>query len=150
LLSLEIDQNLDLLRELWNKANQVKESDQNPNLSKARRLVEMSLPLWSHKAWESQIPLLAIALSEKEIKQVHDFHSRLDMITVIHSKLSALKVEEEIDLKEDLKIRAVQGRRPFSHFVSGCKFIKNAPKLWEEFEQIVCDMLNRGNPLETK
>ena len=71
LLSLEIDQNLDLLRELWNKANQVKESDQNPNLSKARRLVEMSLPLWSHKAWESQIPLLAIALSEKEIKQVH-------------------------------------------------------------------------------
>jgi len=52
MLSLEIDQNLNLLRDFWSKVRQVDESEQDPNLARsrlARRMIELPLPHWSHK-----------------------------------------------------------------------------------------------------
>lgn len=148
MLSLEIDQNFALLRDFWSKVNQVDESEQDPDLARlrlARRLIELPLPHWSHKIWESQMPLLATALREEEIRQVHELHNRLDTITAIRSTLSALESEQQEDWRA---ARTESGGVPRSvAFGLSRKFDENAPGLWMECERVVHEVLDKGNPL---
>ncbi|MBC8264298.1 MAG: hypothetical protein H8E47_09275 [Anaerolineales bacterium] len=149
MLRLEIDQNLALLRDFWSKVNQVDESEQDPNLAclhLARRMVGLPVPHWCHTMWKSQTPLLVVALSEEEIKQVHDLHNRLDAIAAIHSKLSALRSEQREESRatgtkmDIMQTWAAIGRSK--------EFSRNALGLWMECERIVRKVLDKGNPLQ--
>lgn len=155
ILSLEVDQNLAVLRDFWNKVNQVDrvdESEQDPELAHlrlARRLIDLPMPHWSHKMWESQMSLLATALSEEEIKRVHDLHNRLDTIATIRSTLSALASEEHEDWRAAPKTE--RGLVPLSAAWSlSRKFDKSAPGLWIECERVVHETLDKGNPLQAE
>lgn len=160
MLSLEIDQNLALLRDFWSKTKDVDLPEDKPdrhNLILVRRLSESPLPLWSHKMWESQMPLLATALSEEEIKQVHRHHNKLDAITAIRTQLSTLKEErhqysmlqhEKSKSTEPLTRGMEQVRSHFSKRKLEKEFCEKASLLWEGCEQIVGDLKHLGNPLQ--
>ena len=90
--------------------------------------------------------LLAIALSEEEIKQVHDLHNRLDTITAIRSKLSALESEQREELRA---ARTETGVVPMLAAIGlSRKFSRNAPGLWMECERVVREVLDKGNTLQ--
>jgi hypothetical protein len=148
LLRLEIDQNLALLRDFWSEVNQVDESEEDPDLARlrlARRMVGLPVPHWCHTMWKSQTPLLVVALSEEEIKQVHNLHIGLDAIAAIHSKLSALESEQREELRA---ARNETGMVPMSKAMGlSQSFNRNAPGLWMECERIVREVLDKGNPL---
>ncbi|MGR3309264.1 MAG: hypothetical protein ACUZ77_00670 [Candidatus Brocadiales bacterium] len=136
LLSLEIDQNLALLRDFLGKVKHVDMSKEKPvprPLIMAQRLIELPLPCWSHKMWESQMPLLATALNEEEIRQVHLHHSKLDTITDIRTKLY-----EEVKPLRDGEI---------SEWAS-YRLSEKVPPLWEECERIVSKLFALKNPLQ--
>ena len=41
----------------------------------------MSMPLWSHRLWESQLPNVASTLNSESIRKAHEFHGDLDKIS---------------------------------------------------------------------
>lgn len=153
LLRLEIDQNLALLRDFWTKVSDVGESErdreQDPDKLRsrlARRLLSFPFPRWSRQMWESQVPLLAIALSEAEIKQVQYLHGQLDRTTSICTTLSALASEEHEDQRA-AGTAPGHGVRGAFVFIASRNFHREAPGLYREIEQIVEDVLGKGNPL---
>jgi hypothetical protein len=145
LLSLEIDQNLEILRDFWNKMKGVDDSGQSTSkdyLRLALRLIELPLPNWSHKAWESQMSLLVRALKDQEIKQVHNFHTQLDAISGIRSTLLALNVGNREEASPALLLQSGLA----NWFTKA--FEPKASQLGEECEQIVRALLDKGNPLK--
>lgn len=130
LISLEIDQNLKSLEDLWNRVNEdnIKEKD-NENLNStyikinlSRKLIGFPLPNWKHKMWEDQTALLAISLSEEKIKKIYNIHSSLDDLKSIHNKLLNLRYEEKEQL--DNKFYAL---RPTTSFL-------RAPEFWTDLK----------------
>lgn len=81
---LEIDQNLSSLTKFWHKL-----TDGVISTEFRKRFVEMSIPKWSHKVWESLISFMPTSLNENEIKQVWNFHDQLDLVSDYHTKLSS-------------------------------------------------------------
>lgn len=53
-------------------------------------LAKMNQPVWSFHAWESQLPLLAHILSERQIKHFFEMQVNLEQLSSINSKLCSL------------------------------------------------------------
>jgi len=147
LLSLETDQNLALLREWWSEVTDIDSSlPQDPHhhyLVLASRLIELPLPSWSHKMWESQSQFLAIALNHEEIRQLSEIHGGIDTIEAIHSALTAAYTQEQEALRS---VRSNTGSAILP-FGLPLRFTAAAPQLWTECERAVSELLARGNPL---
>ncbi len=105
LIRIEIDQNLEKLRDFWGKVDPVDKNVMHSDENFHHRLIETGLPQWSHKIWENQMSLSPMALNENELKKVHYCHEQLKKITALHSHLVTLlvfkkRVEEIFQLKE--------------------------------------------------
>jgi len=147
LLSLEIDQNLALLRDWWSEVTDIDSSllydPDDHYLLPASRLIELPLPSWSHKMWESQSQFLAIALNHEEIRQLSEIHGGIDTIEAIHSALTGAYAQQQEDLRS---VRSKTGSAilPFGLTL---RFHAAAPQLWTECARVVSELLTRGNPL---
>jgi hypothetical protein len=88
LLRLEIDRNLELLRDFWREA----ESRFPGHHYLAVGLQDTPLPQLSHARWENHMAqsLLPAALSAEEIRAIYELYSRLDTIVAIWNRLLAL------------------------------------------------------------
>lgn len=104
LIRLEIDRNLDILREI-NDHVFTKRRDQTDQkaqidemLNSAERiipttvhnLVQRPLPKWSYKGWESQISYMALVLRDEQVKRVFDLQVLLEKILMLHDKIANL------------------------------------------------------------
>jgi len=145
LLSLEIDQNIALLKEWWGEVTEADSPEEDPDHYRrvvANRLIELPLPSWSHKMWESQTLLLPVALKREEIMQVYDIHSGLDRLAAIRSALVAAQREQQEDW------RSARGESGGASLLGlSLRFYHIAPQLWPECERIVNELLAKGNPL---
>lgn len=89
MLSMEIDENLQDLREWWERTRDTNFPAGSPmaGVQHVDAVKKLELPIWSHRVWQATSPLVPIALNELKIREVHRHHHKLD-------ELSALK---EID-----------------------------------------------------
>lgn len=145
MVTLEIDRNLDLLQEFWEVVNQedlTKKSETQAYIQLAEQFAVSPLPHWSHAIWQSEIPMLPLALNEKEVRAVHRLYTNFDMIESIHSSLSVL----ELDRQEER--RATKGKESIGlrSFVTP-KFYKLAPEIWLQCEKVINEIIQQGNPL---
>ena len=149
LLSVEIEQNINWLRDFVARVKQVDGSSREPgHLDLARRLTQLPLPGWSHKMWESQLQWVKLALDDRQIGQVHLFHKQLDRITEVRAALARLESDEREGLWWTTADSADSGRA--SHAVSApSKLEQSVTALWMEYERVASDLLRRGNPLAT-
>jgi hypothetical protein len=135
---LEIDYNLARLRSFWEQVNQP-DSETNPVMvrqNKASRLINLPTPYWTHRAWESQMPLLPTALRDEVlIRKVHAHYALIETLVSIHNKLISLKVEQD---QEMAKVNT-----PFPALV----FQRNGASLMGEYEAGVNKLIEIGNPL---
>ncbi len=145
LITLEINQNLKSLKELWNKINEdnldgnnedIEQDYQKVNLS--RKLIQLPLPNWKNVMWEDQTSLLAISLDEGEIKKIYDIYAALDDLKSIYKQLLNLKGDEKEQLRS--KYRAMRGPTIF---------LVGSPQLWTNFRGTTLKLLKNGNPLES-
>ena len=140
---VEIDHNLKLLEGFWNPMLQVKPTTVKADfqiLPEVRKLMELPLPVWSHKVWESQLAMVASSLKEEEIKQVHLFHTQLAAITSILNKLLALDAEHERGWATSNNESALYNPKVYG-------FYHNGPVLVEEIKAIVEELKKTENPL---
>lgn len=147
LLSLEIEHNLQLLRAFWGRINK---TPQGPNddptsvaVRMANQLVDLPLPNWSHKAWESQLTTLPLALNrDAVIKQAYAHHAGLDAIASIKDKLTSLRQEQSEEWRAQQEGGIVK-----SLLSLPMPFTENAVALCKECEQAVNNVLSIDNPI---
>lgn len=53
-------------------------------------LAKLNPPVWSFRAWESQLPLLANILSERQINNFFEMQVNLEQLSSTHNKLCSL------------------------------------------------------------
>lgn len=122
LISLEVDYNLELLRELRLRVNNIAveriASYSRPELV-AKALTKLTRisppPLWTADLWKSHTHLVSTALHENEILAVYNVHHQISVLSAILDRAS----QEEVD-----------------------------PLQAHRFEELLNNLLTTGNPLK--
>lgn len=145
LVSLENERNIELLKDFWYKLNKDEESEAVGDELKiilAHRLIKMPKPSWNEIMWRNQASLLAITFSDKEIIAISSFNNCLELLKSIYSKLIDLDTKD----REYNSTYASSGAK-LSSIPRSNRFKEEAPVLWDEFEQITLNLIEKGNPL---
>jgi hypothetical protein len=148
LISLENDRNIELLKDFWYKLYKDAENESIDNDLKiilTHRLIKMPMPSWNEIMWRNQASLLAITFSDKEIISISSFNNCLEHLKSICSKLIDLDTKD----REYNSTYASSGAK-LSSLPSSNRFKEEAPGLWDEFEEITLNLLEKGNPLQKK
>ncbi len=148
LVSLENERNIELLKDFWYKLNKDEESEAVGNDLKillAHRLIKMPMPSWNEVMWRNQASLLAITFSDKEIIAISSFNNCLEILKSIYSKLIDLDTKD----REYNSTYASSGAK-LSSIPRSNRFKEEAPGLWDEFEEITLNLIEKGNPLTLK
>ena len=146
LISLENDRNIELLKDFWYKLNKeegTEEIGDEYKINLAHRLIKMPMPSWNEVMWRNQASLLAITFSDKEIIAISSFNNCLELLKSIYSKLIDLDTKD----REYNSTYASSGAK-LSSLPSSNRFKEEAPGLWDEFEEISLNLLEKGNPLK--
>lgn len=142
MLTLEIEQNLGLIKDYWIRVNQNESINNGSELYVQRLNHLMQLPMseFNSHIWRSHTLLFGSTMEKNEIKQIQYFYKNLYDIKIIYSNI--------VDSgKEDLRIFAA---RRF-HDVLKTRFMTPpsvSPSSWMEFETLVCRVLEEGNPIK--
>jgi hypothetical protein len=110
--------------------------------------VDIPLPEWNRKVWESQFSTLSSVLSEDEIMRVWDIFNELDKISAFHETFTSYRAEGDREIFES----TVGEKDPvffsiISSFANDSRLQKDALEIWMECEQTISEVLKRGNPI---
>ena len=139
LVSLEIDRNLNLLRDYWPQVEQAADPNDGAEGRKvkfARRFVELAFPEWKREILDSQLSLLATALHEQEVVQVFQFYDRISKVEALRNGLVLAAQEDKEDQRSPVR----------NSYGLPMAFSKRALMYWDECEDIVAQLLGKGNP----
>jgi hypothetical protein len=145
LISLENEKNMELIKDFWYKLNKDEESEAVGDELKillAHRLIKMPMPSWNEIMWRNQASLLAITFSDKEIISISTFNNCLELLKSIYSKLIDLDSKD----REYNSTYASSGAK-LSSIPRSNRFKEEAPGLWDEYEEITLNLIEKGNPL---
>lgn len=145
ILRLEMGLNLRLLQAVWARVNPDGKTADSESTKRyyAQTLVSAPLILFSREAFSSQMPLLSNALTEAQIVKVFEFYERLNQLTVIHSQIAAWLNEQTASAQA--AGLPVPGKPPA---ITSRVFNEHAPDAWDEYDRIVRQLLDAGNPLD--
>jgi hypothetical protein len=146
LLGLEIEHNLDELKLFWSeleKANSTIVESYIFGSERVSRLIELRLPVWGYKVWESQMSLLAGALNREEIKRVHLLYKHLNTLTSIRDQIIVIDADRTF-------VSVSSQPSPLGISMNPKMFVlqREGPKMLVEFEKIVKEIQTNGNPLK--
>lgn len=147
MLRLEIDQNLEYLRQCWEHSKEftvLGRTHQLDPLEMARELTRFPAVTWSHRFMDAVIPQLPLALNESEIREVHQFHTELDVLAAIQAEAVKTHLRMESDKKAEVKDF-------LSHqiHVSVGVGAMTLADLGNKFGRMTKELLERGNPLRS-
>jgi len=148
LISLENDRNIELLKDFWFKLNDADELEQSESegdqlkIELAHKLIKMPMPSWNDTMWNKQASFLAITFEETEIIAVSAFNNCLESLKSIYSKLIDLDAKD----REYNSTYASSGIS-LDSIPRSNRFKEEAPYLWDEFEKITLNLIDKGNPL---
>lgn len=140
LLSIEIEQNLELANEFWSKIKNLNDGHVYDEPELCSRMISLPLPKFSDKVFNSQLPLLTSALKPNQIKQTCLFYDNLNRISPIYSKLDFLYKSYQ----DSFTSSGILARH------ADMRFSQNAPQIWDEVEAFFTSILVTGNPLQSK
>jgi hypothetical protein len=145
IIEIEIDYNLDLLTLLRTDIKHLRKIDTlNPK--------SLSFPIWHRKAFESQLSILSEALDKDKITEIFKFYGDLDKLIATYSKISDLTDSSHQATSSGNE--ASRSDHPVRSMFDSSSLWHQASTLWDEcleewkdFEQLIEDMHEKGNPL---
>ena len=102
----------------------------------------MPVPSWNDLMWKKQASFLPITFIDKEIIAISSFNNCLELLKSIYSKLIDLDTKD----REYNSTYASSGVK-LSKLPRSNRFQEEAPVLWDEFEKISLNLIEKGNPL---
>lgn len=146
LIRLEVERNLELLRAFWAAASDIEaeegESESGFHARMVDRLLSIPLPGWRHTMWMSQLPDLALALSEVEITRTDDLHENLKTISQKCMRLAELRSRYAAADRA-----AIRRNAPSQATFFKTQFQSDSYKLYMEIDTLVGQVLGDGNPI---
>ena len=108
-------------------------------------MIELPKSRWKRPSLNCYYSLLAVALTDIEIRHISDFYGGLDNIESIYLSLLSLAEKDENDF--------IFLRRKYGNFIPHGEslpkaFKTKAPLLFTEFEKISLNLIKTGNPLD--
>lgn len=158
---LEVMQNLHLLEQFWGKFQADTSEERRTIIGEdihdtyeilayrcATKFIELEVPRWNRKIWESQFSAISSVLSEDEIIRVWGLYDELDKISAYHTMLASYKAELDKEILE----AASRERDPvffsvITAFARESKFQDEVLDLWSDCEQTINNLLKKGNPV---
>ncbi|MEH1903381.1 MAG: hypothetical protein V7L04_18695 [Nostoc sp.] len=137
MLNLEINQNLRLLAEFKNKANDV--SSDYPN----DFIIKNFFTPYDDRVWRSQVLLLPIALNDEEINQIYVFYMKMDKIVRKYNFINGLVSE----LNEIGMIQVGGGVWLSETMIKVEKrdnLIKEVKTEWKELNKMMTELINNN------
>ena len=152
LICLEIDMNLRSINDFWLQVtNEEEQPGEDVILRKtrlARRFVDTPYPDLQSRSFEMQIPQLSTSFNELEITLVFQFYERLNRLVILRESLNTFSIHQQDEWNS---VSGGSNAIPLGKsFGMAHKFDKNAPKLWDECESLVAQLVAKGNPLKKK
>ncbi|MFA0834588.1 MAG: hypothetical protein ACC609_11340 [Methanobacterium formicicum] len=145
LISLENERNMELLKDFWFKLNKLEEDDVEEGelkITLAHRLIKMPMQSWNDLMWRKQASFLPITFIDKEIISISSFNNCLELLKSIYSKLIDLDAKDR-----DYNSTYASSGVKLSKVSRSNRFHEEAPGLWDEFEEITLNLIEKGNPL---
>ena len=142
LLRLEIDTNIEALKQFWEQSHSFPDGSTLPEESweYAPKFIDTPFPRFKREILNSQRHLLAKSLDEQQILDVLKVYDDLDEVEVLKNEL-----EEK---KDDIQNVYEHGRATSAGIIIGVEFGDRARTLWPQIENTVSSLLNNGNPLK--
>jgi hypothetical protein len=155
LLKLEMTLNLQGLRDFWTKVSTLPEAQEDLDSQKralARQLIEEPIPQFERGAFESQLSHLASALEEHEVLQVLQFYDRLRRLESIRAEFIESLSEQQQELQAAAPGAAIGDSLTsgLAYYLLSRLFNEKAPRLWDEVELLVNQILAKGNPFDSE
>jgi uncharacterized membrane protein len=147
MIILEINHNIRMLREYYVEVTEFTFLENTRKLEPreiASAAAEARPPNWSHKIWESQLHFLPVALSENEIKMVHEFHSGLNLVTAIQEEAAKREPKRQEQSKQLEKGKPFEDKELLSDAMLTTMTMY---QLGEKLKQVMDTLLKQGNPL---
>lgn len=137
MLNIEINQNLKLLAEFKNKANDV--SSDYPN----DFIIKNFFTPYNDRVWRSQVLLLPIALNNEEINQIYVFYMEMDKIITKYNFINGLVLE-----LNEIGIIQIGGGVWLSETMIKVEkrdnLIKEVQTEWKELDKMMTELINNN------
>jgi len=161
LTKLELMQNLHLLEKFWGKFQADTSEERRTIIGEdihdtyeilayrcANKFIDIEVPQWNRKIWESQFSAISSVLSEDEIIRVWSLYDDMDKISAYHEMLASYKAELDKEILE----AASREKDPvffsvITAFAKESKFQDEVLDLWSDCEQTINNLLKKGNPI---
>ncbi len=150
LIRLEIDQNIEMLKEHWSRVKHLqREYDRKFVAFYESDMTITPLPRWKTESWESHTDHLYEALSNEEIKEAQRVYSRLEKLSYIYNlqvELDKMIISSFTTSKgiRDTKIR------DFAEYHINKRYGRLAKEYLKEFQDTAEEILENGNPIENE
>jgi len=148
LLALELDQNLNLLKDYWHDVSlpaDEDEPDENPTDRLVRRSREVPYPPLQAIAWQAHIDRTSEVLNENELKQVWQQYEIIQFLPTLHSRLSESRPDETA--KGYGYLRASRALR--TQGITAATFTSEPAALMMEYKTLISETIKTGNPLDS-
>ncbi len=150
LVRLEIDQNLEMLRDHWDRVRKIQREDDRRGVAFYESVMTGTvLPRWKTEAWETHTDKIYAALRPEEIKESQKVYSGLAKLRYIYD----LQVEnDKILLSSFASAKNIRRRtrRKFAEYHINERYGRLAQEYLREFQKTVELLLDNGNPIEEK
>lgn len=147
LLSLELNQNLSMLKDYWHDVSLSPNEDEpkeNHTVRLVRRSQEIPFPSFVSIVWQSHISKLSQFLNEEELKDVWRQYEILRFLPCLHERLSSTETD---------KTKRVYGYSRASRAlrdqgIAEATFNSESAALMMEFKILIEESLKTGNSLK--
>ena len=148
LLSMELEQNLNLLKDYWHDVSlepDEDESDENHTVRLVRRSKEIPYPPLLSDAWRSHIGRLSEVLDENELKDVWQQYEIARFLPILLERL--INAEPDDESREFGYARASRALR--EQGLTTATFRSEGAALMMEYKTLISKSIKLGNPLVT-
>jgi hypothetical protein len=136
MIRIEIDQNLELLRQFWALIQQGKTEKH-----RAVKFTNLTFPVWQKLAIESQMSALPTAFKETEIVEIFQRYQGFGRLEHLHRSFQAARESQKADE------RTYDPDNPMHQYLISQQFAVKVDQEWAECERLITEMLSKGNPV---
>jgi len=148
LLVLELNQNLNLLKDYWHDVSLPPDEDEvkeNFTVRLVRRSKEIPYPPLLSLVWEAHISKLPEVLDENDLKNIWHQYEIMRFLPMLHERL--IQLDADASTREHGYLRASRALR--NQGAVSATFKSESAALMMEYKTLIVESIELGNPLIT-
>ena len=158
LIYLEVEHNLDILREFWASVDSIHgPTPRETDFLQIATFANATFPKWAKLMWESLAPSLPSALTEATIQQLYFLYDQLDVITTLSGQVRKLLPDHIMDDYVAFQHERIERAGPIESQTGAVDFGEwdgfkasafQIPDVWQRARILIIKIINANNPVD--